>query len=298
MAGSVFEDWVRKLNRKYLLKGRSIALVIDNCPEHPALVIDNCPEHLALVIDNCPEHPAIEGLKAITLVFLPPNTTSVLQPCDQGIIQALKMHYGKRVLKKVIAAIETEKTPDSVIKEMNVLDAMTTAASVWDDVSHQTIANCFRHVGFKTNLQAAEPANSELSELQVDHSKEHDEIKKMSKFSETSQEGSTTVKDYVNVDTGLKTSAPLTDKKIVASVQPTGSGNASDDEEEADEATCVPNILPTSAVQAVACLRNFVLQQQNSQDMLQHITSLENVVEDIATSSRRQSTITEFFTLN
>ena len=85
----------------------------------------------------------------------------------------------------------------------------------------------------------------------------------MSKFSETPQEGSTTVEDYVNVDTDLITSAPLTDEEIVASVQPTGSGNASDDEEEADEATCVPNILPTSAVQAVACLRNFVLQQQS-----------------------------------
>ncbi|KAK3714567.1 hypothetical protein RRG08_020823 [Elysia crispata] len=115
----------------------------------------------------------------------------------------------------------------------------------------------------------------------------------MSEFSETSQEGSTTVEDYVNVDTDLITSAPLTDEEIVASVQPTGSGNASDDEEEADEATC---ILPTSAVQAVACLRNFVLQQQNSQDMLQHINSLENFVDAIATSSRRQSTTIQFFT--
>ena len=78
----------------------------------------------------------------------------------------------------MIAAIETEKTPDSVMKEMNVLDAMTTAASAWDDVSHQTVANCFRHAGFKANLQAAETANSKLSELQVDLSKEHDELKK------------------------------------------------------------------------------------------------------------------------
>ena len=120
-----------------------------------------------------------------------------------------------------------------------------------------------------------------MSELQVDLNKEHDEIKKMSKFSETSQEGFTTVEDYVNVGTDLITTAPLTDEEIVASVQPTGSGNASDDEEEADETTCVPNVLKTSAVQAVACLRNFVLQ-------LQHITGLENFVEDIATSSRRQ----------
>ncbi|GFO06404.1 tigger transposable element-derived protein [Plakobranchus ocellatus] len=74
MTGAIFEDWVRRLDRKYLLKGRSIALVIDNCPAHPA----------------------IESLKMITFVFLPPNTTSILQPCNQGIIQALKMHYKTR----------------------------------------------------------------------------------------------------------------------------------------------------------------------------------------------------------
>ncbi|KAK3739158.1 hypothetical protein RRG08_045386 [Elysia crispata] len=32
---------------------------------------------------------SVEGLKAIRLVFLPPNTTSKLQPCDQGISSPL-----------------------------------------------------------------------------------------------------------------------------------------------------------------------------------------------------------------
>ena len=31
---------------------------------------------VALIIDNCPAHPKIQGLKAVTLIFLPPNTTS------------------------------------------------------------------------------------------------------------------------------------------------------------------------------------------------------------------------------
>ncbi|GFR72768.1 tigger transposable element-derived protein 6 [Elysia marginata] len=35
MTGTIFEDSVRKLDRKYLLKGGSIALVINNCPAHP-----------------------------------------------------------------------------------------------------------------------------------------------------------------------------------------------------------------------------------------------------------------------
>ena len=45
---------------------------------------------VALIIDNCPAHPNVDNLKAIELVFLPPNTTSKTQLMDQGIIRALK----------------------------------------------------------------------------------------------------------------------------------------------------------------------------------------------------------------
>ncbi|XP_043470219.1 tigger transposable element-derived protein 7-like [Leptopilina heterotoma] len=45
-----------------------------------------------LVIDNCPAHPKVllTELKAIKTVHLPANTTSKLQPMDQGIIKNLK----------------------------------------------------------------------------------------------------------------------------------------------------------------------------------------------------------------
>ncbi|GFN77920.1 tigger transposable element-derived protein 4-like [Plakobranchus ocellatus] len=106
----------------------------------------------------------------------------------------------------------------------------------------------------------------------------------------------TTLEDYISIDAEVLTSAPLTDEEIVASVQCRGIDDSEGEEEETDETTCVPNILPSSAMQAVACLRNFVLQQQNSQDMLRHINRLETFVEDVTTNSCRQATITEFFT--
>ena len=40
--------------------------------------------------DNCAAHPVIGGLKTIDLFFVPPYTTSVLQPMDQGAICSLK----------------------------------------------------------------------------------------------------------------------------------------------------------------------------------------------------------------
>ena len=35
MDGALFEKWVRELDRKFASEGRSIALVIGNCPTHP-----------------------------------------------------------------------------------------------------------------------------------------------------------------------------------------------------------------------------------------------------------------------
>ena len=73
MNGALFEEWVQKLDRKFASEGRSIALVIENCPAHTH----------------------IENLKSIKLFFLPPNTTSATQPMGQGVIRSLKAKYRK-----------------------------------------------------------------------------------------------------------------------------------------------------------------------------------------------------------
>lgn len=64
-------------------------------------------------------HPSVRGLKAIDLVFLPPNTTIYTQSMDQGIIKNLKDFYRNQVIMKQLYAAEgqTEFMP-------NVLDAM------------------------------------------------------------------------------------------------------------------------------------------------------------------------------
>lgn len=50
---------------------------------------------ILMLIDNCPAHPKVANLKAVTIKFLPPNTTSCLHPMDQGIVQNLKILYGR-----------------------------------------------------------------------------------------------------------------------------------------------------------------------------------------------------------
>ena len=54
-----------------------------------------------LVVDNCTAQSHVAGLKATELLFLPPNATAKLQPCDRGIIKNLKTHYRSLMLRKL-----------------------------------------------------------------------------------------------------------------------------------------------------------------------------------------------------
>jgi len=51
-------------------------------------------QRVLLLLDNCSSHK-LEGLTLshVDIHFLPPNTTSKLQPMDAGIIMAFKQHY-------------------------------------------------------------------------------------------------------------------------------------------------------------------------------------------------------------
>ncbi|XP_052696219.1 tigger transposable element-derived protein 4-like [Crassostrea angulata] len=98
---------------------------------------------IAVIVDNCPAHQKIAGLKAVELVFLPPNTTSNTQPMDHGIILNLKVHYLKRVLLKFIKSIDRDETPN-----INVLDALHLLSQALNCVTSSTVSNCFGHAGF------------------------------------------------------------------------------------------------------------------------------------------------------
>ena len=91
-----------------------------------------------LFADNCPAHPVVTGLKAVALHFLLPNTTAVLQPMDQGVMQCFKLWYKKLLLGKMGNALNS-----SIDFTMHI------TAAAWDHVSGTCVANCFRHAGWQ-----------------------------------------------------------------------------------------------------------------------------------------------------
>ena len=57
-------------------------------------------------LDNAPAHPSEDILSSgdgkIKVLFIPPKTTSILQPMDQEVIRAIKRHYIRRYLDEVL----------------------------------------------------------------------------------------------------------------------------------------------------------------------------------------------------
>ena len=114
---AIFSDWVSVLNTQMLLAGRKICLLLDNFSGHK----------LEEVYSN------------IELVFLPPGTTSVLQPLDCGIIRSVKARYSALLANKRL------KSSDCLITfKPSIKDAVFLIAEAWTSVDAVLIRNCWR----------------------------------------------------------------------------------------------------------------------------------------------------------
>jgi hypothetical protein len=97
------------------------------------------------------------------VIFLPANKTSLIHPCDQGIIRAFKAHYYREMFATIIAElddIQDRSDASAVAKKIYLLDALYLVAMSRKRVSENTIENCLRKGGFsKTNAET--PASEE-----------------------------------------------------------------------------------------------------------------------------------------
>jgi hypothetical protein len=122
MTSSIFEDWLHRIDRKFHSEKIKIILFVDNCLAHHSVTM--------------------KELRAVKDVFLPPNTTTKLQPLDQGVIKNLKHHYRKRIIRKMLDRID-----DGKIFDITLLDCVMELDKAWYEVSSGTISNCFKKAG-------------------------------------------------------------------------------------------------------------------------------------------------------
>ena len=66
------------------------------------------------------------------------NTTSQIQPIDQGVIRSLKAQYRRNVVRKITQSVEKKKT----LPKLSLLLGMQMLVAALDAVTTKTLVNC------------------------------------------------------------------------------------------------------------------------------------------------------------
>ena len=111
---SIFAEWLKKFDRKMASQKCNILLLLDNDPSH-----------------------ILPPLKIIRVHFLPPMTTSHLEPLNAGIIYAFKRRYRQQQLRHIIKRIDAKESHHLLIS-----DIIRFVSHAWDSVIATTINNC------------------------------------------------------------------------------------------------------------------------------------------------------------
>lgn len=276
MTSSYFDKWLNWLNNKMKLANRNILLLVDNCSAHPNLQKSN-----------------------VKVVFLPPNTTSKLQPCDAGIIQNVKLLYRKRLVRHVITLIDEASTATEVVKGVTIRDAIHWLDIAWDGVKDTTIQKCFRKCGFET------PLDITISEATTDvatiTTQAPDDIQQHPLF--PSVMGDATWEAFVQCDHDTVTHNESEEADLVRAIGASATANSansdSDGEGDDDPVEVVPSGVTTKDCRGYAqTIINFGYEMENP-EIIQAARALETVLlaQQIksAQAANKQSSIKDFF---
>ena len=104
--------------------------------------------NVILFVDNATSHCKDVSLSNVKLVFLPPNTTALLQPLDQGIINVFKKNYRKNLLFRVISGMDSNSSANELVKSISVVDACRWIWQSVKEIKPETVSRCFQMCGF------------------------------------------------------------------------------------------------------------------------------------------------------
>ena len=105
------------------------------------------PFNIMLLLDNAPGHPQhLDDLHPnVKVVYHPKNTTSILQPMDQGAIPTFKVHYLRTTFAKAVAAMEDGKTTLCEFwKEYNILHCIKNIETACHEVTEKCMQGIWK----------------------------------------------------------------------------------------------------------------------------------------------------------
>ena len=161
--------------------------------------------HILLLIDNAPSH-IIDEYSNIKIQFLPPNTTSKIQPLNQGIIRSVKCAYRKTIQVQYCSRVENYEEVKQIIQSFDFVVAVNTLVDAWEGVKSELIQTCFHTSGFMTYIPPPpeplpEPPRNLWERLQ------------------NIFDVNCTFEEYAIADDHAESSKPMTDEDIINAVR-------------------------------------------------------------------------------
>ena len=190
MTNVIFNEWLSLVNKKYKALNRKILLFVDNFSGHSFDQSDY----------DC-----------IKIQFFPPNLTSIVQPLDQGIINAFKVKYRKQIVNDKLEAINT----NSKMLDIQIINGINYTVQAWSEVSALTIRNCFRKAGFNVNQFLGDCSNASDDKTEIDKT-EMENLWTKIKRTETGIDFS--YFEYVEVDKNLISFETYSEESIVQNI--------------------------------------------------------------------------------
>jgi hypothetical protein len=256
MTATLFNSWLQWFSTR--MAGREVLLLLDNCPAHTAAMLE---------------------IANVTIKFLPPNTTSKLQPLDGGIIRALKAHYRRR---QALRTLEQDSSMELQFKP-DILDAINMLVPAWEvDVTANTIANCWRHCqlyGMETGQRnrEVEEAVSELENV----------LQRMSCDTIPADE-------LVDYDGEQDVFEMQTEEEFFASLD--GEKLVVEDEEDKDETVERPVYTAKQAYAALEILQGYAMQHNDGNGCgRKAVNAYHKFLSDTVMQKQRQTSLPEMF---
>lgn len=289
-----WENYLKKMDKIFDQKKRSVLFIADNCSSHSKI-----------------------NLKAIKLVFLPPNSTAITQPMDQGVIKNIKHHYRHFLMKKLLDYVEDGSNNPKQFK-INILDAMNMISKAWSKVKYTTIQNCFKKAGFGSlfNSQDDEFDMSDSGKyalllimqyyfinlilFRIELLSEDDiPLRQLQILWDSSSTGiDINLEYFITIDNCVATSAANVEDDIINSISSSNNETEIDliSDDDMVEEDVSPLVTSKEALHAIQIVRTFLICNQDTEKCLEHLQLVENRIDTLdRLSHTKQTKIDNFF---
>jgi hypothetical protein len=291
-----------------------------------ALLTDNAPTHMIKDADLDEEHGfKVINLSNIKIIFLPANTTSVVQPLDQGIIAALKAHYRLQLVQWSLNEASKPERASEILKKLqpSFYQMLQWVHSAWTHaVAPQTIRNCWHKAGIlpdgwvdaplasrsarraqaQRELAGAalpqEDAEQPVSDPLTSLANAMDEFQLAAEHNSSWPQGETLLSatEYVELQGEREVLEELSDDQIVAMVQ-TANAEILDSDEDATDDYIPPSMSVAEAREQLDGLHEYAVAMPHL-FCQEHVLALRRICDALGAHQQRtckQTSMTTFF---